>query len=190
MYNTPMNKKAKNNRGFTLIELLVVVAIISLLSSIVFASLNSARKRTKDTALRQGVREFETLLHMEYNDTGSYANLQPGNWAPSASCDYLFPSANGAYATQARAICKNILTNAPSSAGAYQFVAYNRPYNVTWQKYSIMVTLNESPYLYFCVGSSGVSNQVDYRLSTINGDPVTNNPSRWSETPIGCMYNP
>lgn len=41
----------KNKKGgFTLIELLVVVAIISLLSSIVFASLSSARVQAKDSA--------------------------------------------------------------------------------------------------------------------------------------------
>lgn len=36
--------------GFTLIELLVVVAIIGLLSSVIMASLNSARIKTKNTA--------------------------------------------------------------------------------------------------------------------------------------------
>ncbi len=43
----------RRNKGFTLIELLVVISIISLLSSIVFASLNTARDKAKVAAGQQ-----------------------------------------------------------------------------------------------------------------------------------------
>ncbi len=49
----------KSRRGFTLIELLVVVAIISLLASVVMASLNSAREKVKTAKIAADFKEME-----------------------------------------------------------------------------------------------------------------------------------
>lgn len=62
----------KKNKGFTLIELLVVIAIIGLLSSVVMASLNSARAKARDTARKQSLVQLRNALQMYFADNGSF----------------------------------------------------------------------------------------------------------------------
>ena len=59
-------------RGFTLIELLVVIAIIGLLSSIVLASLTTARNKAFDAQRAENVKTLKDALQMYYNDHGTY----------------------------------------------------------------------------------------------------------------------
>jgi prepilin-type N-terminal cleavage/methylation domain-containing protein len=60
------------NRGFTLIELLVVIAIIGVLSSVVVASLNVARVKSRDAQRRTELTQLQTALETYYIDHGSY----------------------------------------------------------------------------------------------------------------------
>jgi type II secretion system protein G len=59
-------------RGFTLIELLVVIAIIGMLSSIVMASLNSAREKARDARRVADLEQIRTALELYYDDHGYY----------------------------------------------------------------------------------------------------------------------
>ena len=59
--------KNKFNRGFTLIELLVVIAIIGILSSVVLASLNTARGKGADAAAKADVNNIRAQAELVYD---------------------------------------------------------------------------------------------------------------------------
>ncbi len=62
----------KQNKGFTLIELLVVIAIIGILASVVLASLNSARAKSRDANRAAQIDQVMKALSMYHLDVGSY----------------------------------------------------------------------------------------------------------------------
>ncbi len=59
-------------RGFTLIELLVVIAIIGILASVVLASLNSARDKGEDAAVKSNLNNARAQAALFYDDIGDY----------------------------------------------------------------------------------------------------------------------
>ncbi len=64
--------------GFTLIELLVVISIISLLSSVILASLNSARMKGRDAKRISELREIRTALELYFDANGYYPQSDCG----------------------------------------------------------------------------------------------------------------
>mgnify|MGYP001576492848 CR=1 FL=1 len=58
--------------GFTLIELLVVISIISLLSSIVLTSVNSARAKARDVRRRADMKQVQTALEFYFDANNTY----------------------------------------------------------------------------------------------------------------------
>lgn len=56
-------------RGFTLIELLVVIAIIGILSSVVVASLNGARKKARDARRVDDVKQLQLALDLYFDSS-------------------------------------------------------------------------------------------------------------------------
>jgi type IV pilus assembly protein PilA len=144
----------KNNKGFTLIELLVVIAIIGILSSTLFASLSSARVKAKDAAIKEEVFQLANLMALNYNDYGSFCQLQANGWitAQSVTCSGF----SGIYASQAQAICNNIYNNAKDvdlgGGGSYRIYPRTLSYSCDTE-YSFMVALNNGNW--YCSGSSG-----------------------------------
>jgi len=72
----------KHQRGFTLIELLVVIAIIGILSSVVLASLNGARKKGRDARRISDMKQIQLALELYYDSTSSTYPVQ--GTAPAA----------------------------------------------------------------------------------------------------------
>lgn len=66
----------KSGAGFTLIELLVVIAIIGILSAVVLASLNTARGKGADAAVKEDLHGIRSQAEIFYdNNSGSYVGV-------------------------------------------------------------------------------------------------------------------
>ena len=97
-----MNRKLK--AGFTLIELLVVIAIIGILSSVVLASLNTARTKGQDAKMKSELSGLRAAAEIFYDTPQSYAGLFTGNntcASGNASVSAYISSVAGASAAEA-----------------------------------------------------------------------------------------
>jgi prepilin-type N-terminal cleavage/methylation domain-containing protein len=116
-----------HTRGFTLIELLVVIAIIGILASVVLASLNSARDKGADAAIKSSINNARAQAELHYdNNSSSYATL----------------CADGTIA--------NIQTSVNNAGGTFDCDA-------SATAYRIISPLVASSTAYYCVDSTGVA---------------------------------
>lgn len=60
------------SQGFTLIELLVVIAIIGILSAVVLASLNTARTKGQDAAIKSNLESARVQAELFYGNGSTY----------------------------------------------------------------------------------------------------------------------
>ena len=127
-------------RGFTLIELLVVIAIIGILSSVVLASLNTARQKGADAAIKSNMSDARAQAELYYDDHS------PNTYASVCT------TASGGIANQMAAAASNAGTPAPvhNTAGGANVSVCNDS-SAGW---AAQIPL-KSTSGYFCVDSSG-----------------------------------
>ncbi len=126
----PKTYNLKPSGGFTLIELLVVVAIIGILSTVVFATIGGTRGRARDAKRLAEVKEMQLILAVLDTSSTSGNVILAGCGAANAlttACSgnaielasFADPSTPGTACTSASAAtCGYSISKADGSAGA------------------------------------------------------------------------
>jgi len=123
-------------QGFTLIELMVVVAIISLLTSIVLAALNDARKKARDAKRLEDLHQIRIALQLYFEENGQYP--LPGGCAINAQCqrssnNFVAPGWDGSGTTLASALAPYIsLPKDPINTGGCNYAWLNNCFVYTY----------------------------------------------------------
>lgn len=159
----------KLNKGFTLIELLVVVAIIGILASVVLASLNTARTKGADAAIKadmSGVRASAEVAYdtngNKYNTDGTTAYGTDGDCGATFTPATLF--ANAAPTTNIAAALAHVKTQNGN-------VALRCNQNAAGSAYAVGAQLKGGTF--WCIDSTGIARGAPSGSATPYGSLAT-----------------
>ena len=145
-------------RGFTLIELLVVVAIIGILASVVLASLNTARAKGADAAIKANLDGMRAQAEIVYDGTS------PNGYGTATQTGGVCP-ASVAAATVGSLFANETINSQVNNAIAQS--AANQNYcSSTTAAWAASVQLKTDTTKYWCVDSTGASKQENAALAS------------------------
>lgn len=136
----------RTSRGFTLIELLVVIAIIGILSAVVLASLNTARERANNTAIRSNLDTVRKQAELYFSNNSRYGTAA----AAGTNCGVTF-TANTLFADTA---VSNALANAYANSGNQNLYCV---VDSSGAGYAVAIPLRGTGNGFLCVDSTGTS---------------------------------
>jgi prepilin-type N-terminal cleavage/methylation domain-containing protein len=152
--------------GFTLIELLVVVAIISVISAVIFAALGSARAKGGDAAIKTNLSTVRSMSELFYLSNGSFLPSGGSTFAIAACPVY---SASGTNMLSKDSVIASAVAEAVKRGNSSS--CYNSA--IAW---AVAVGFKSDSNVSWCIDNTPTSKQVNSAPATaINGTTFTCN---------------
>ncbi len=163
----------KYNKGFTLIELLVVIAIIGILASVVLASLNSARAKGADAAIKSNLSNTRAAASMYWDTNSGYSiagtavTAIVGTNAGCSAANTVFANTSGANTIYDMVKAAQTAYGGSSSTAALCSIgaATTTVPSASWAVY-VPLKNPSTGMVGFCVDSNGTAQEEAAALST------------------------
>ncbi len=143
-------------RGFTLIELLVVIAIIGILSSVVLASLNTARGKGADAAIKSNLANIRAQAEILYDTNGIYDIDGTATAVAVGAC----VSGGAASSLFANTNINNQIVSAVSASTGGDYTNTGCVVGASAVSWAVSVPLKQVTTDSWCVDSTGSSRKV------------------------------